>query len=271
VKRNFALLGAVAAVTLGATALGSWGHGAAPPIAASSHREAPLISTDPEVDGTDFYMFRSPDNPDTITFIMSYNPLEAPEGGPNFYKFGEEPTVYKLNIDNNGDAEEDIVYEWRFRTHQRNPNTFLYNTGPVNSINDPNLNVYQTYSLTRIDRGQPPRVLFTDMPVAPVNTGKRSFPDYDKVWMEAVRDVPNVPNAKVFAGPTDDAFWVDLRVFDLLQVSPPGVAKDSLAGFNVHSIVLQAPISRFTRNGMIPTDTNSHEAVIGAWGSCRCG
>ena len=265
-KRSFGLLGAVTAVTIGATAVGSWHPGASTPeVAASSHREAPLISLDPEVDGTDFYMFRSPDNPDTITFIMSYTPLEAPEGGPNYYKFAEDPAVYKLNVDNNGDAEEDIVYEWRFKTMQRNPNTFLYNTGAVTSIDDPDLNVYQTYSLTRVDRGREPRVLFTDMPVAPVNVGKRSFPDYDKVWNEAIRDGPSVPNAKVFAGPTDDAFWVDLRVFDLLQVSPPGVAKDSLAGFNVHSIVLQAPIARFTSNGMVPTSTSSHEAVIGAW------
>jgi hypothetical protein len=266
VKRSIGLLGAVAAVTLGATAFTSWHAG--PEAVASSHREAPLIATDPEADATDLYAFVSPDKPDTLTFIMSYNPLEGPDGGPNYYKFGSD-VLYRLNIDNDGDAEEDIVYEWRFRTETRNPNTFLYTTGAVNSIDDANLNVRQFYSLTRIDKGGAPRLLIDNVPVAPVNVGKRSFPDYDKVAAQAVVEVPNTGGAKVFAGPTDDAFWVDLRVFDLLQVSPPGQARDSLAGFNVHTIALQANIGRFTRNGSSPTDPKDPAAVIGVWATAH--
>lgn len=261
-KRTIGLVGAIAGVTLGAMSLMSWRAG--PEAAASSHREAPLIATDPEADGTDLYAFRSPDRPDTLTFIMAYNPLEAPEGGPNFYKFADD-VVYKLNIDNNGDAEEDIVYEWRFFTQQRNPNTFLYNTGPVASITDPNLNVFQTYSLTRSDRGGATRTLIENVPVAPNNVGKRSFPNYDTVNAEAVVEVPNTGGAKIYAGPADDPFWVDLRVFDLLQVSPAGQAKDSLAGFNVHVIALQANIARFTAGGAVPTDPMDPAAVIGVW------
>ena len=261
-KKRLGLVGAVAAASLSLTALASW-H-SEPSVTASSHREAPLIAVDPEADGTDFYMFRSPDNPDTVTFIMAYNPLESPEGGPNFYKFGDE-VVYRLNVDNNADAEEDIVYEWRFKSEYRNKDTFLYNTGPVNSLNDPNLNFRQTYTMTRRDGNGEPRVLIENAPVAPVNVGKRSFPDYGKVMREAVLDVPNVPGAKVYAGPADDPFWVDLRIFDLLQVLPAGQAHDSLAGYNVHVIALQAPLTRFTANREAPSGVSDPNAVIAAW------
>src|SRR5438046_2612686 len=93
---------------------------------ASSHREAPLISQDPEADNTDLYAFVSPDKPDTVTFVANYIPLEEPNGGPNFPAFGDD-VLYKINIDNTGDGEEDISYEFSFNTTTRNPNTFLYN------------------------------------------------------------------------------------------------------------------------------------------------
>ncbi|MFN8557880.1 MAG: DUF4331 domain-containing protein [Dehalococcoidia bacterium] len=259
-KRTIGLLGAVAAVALGVTTLASWHNG--PAVDASSHREAPIIATDPEADGTDLYAFISPDRPDFITFIMSYNPLEAPDGGPNFYKFGDN-VLYSLKIDNDHDGEEDITYEWRFKTTTRNPNTFLYNLGPVTRIDDPNLNVYQTYSLWRTDKGAAPRQLIADVPVAPVNLGKNSFPNYDAVAAQAVVEVPNTGGARVFAGPTDDPFWVDLAIFDLLQAGKP--PRDSLAGFNVHTIALQAPITRFTKGGVRPTDPSDPAAVIGVW------
>ncbi len=258
-KRTLSLLGAVAGVIAGATALTSIHE--TPRITASSHREAPLISNDPEADGTDLFVFRSPDRPDTLTFIMNYSPLEAPDGGPNFYKFGDD-VLYSLHVDNNGDAEEDITYEWRFRSETRNPNTFLYNTGAVNAIDDPNLNVRQFYSVTRIDRGREPRVLIDNVPVAPHNVGKRSFPDYDKVANEANVEVPNTGGARIFAGPRDDPFWVDLAVFDLLGL---GRGVDSLAGYNVHTIALQASIARFTSGSMAPSAATDPNAVIGVW------
>src|SRR5678816_2136333 len=89
------------------------------PAIASSHREAPLISADPLADNTDVYAFVSPDAPDTVTLIANWIPLEAPAGGPNFYKFGDD-VLYQINIDNDGDAKDDIVFEFRFKTHIQN-------------------------------------------------------------------------------------------------------------------------------------------------------
>src|SRR5437763_1685477 len=119
------------------------------PGKASSHREAPLISQDPMADNTDLYAFRSPDRPDTVTLIANYIPLESPAGGPNFPAF-DDTVLYEINVDNDGDAEEDISYQFRFHTETRNPDTFLYNTGPIASLDDPNWNRRQTYSVTRV-------------------------------------------------------------------------------------------------------------------------
>src|SRR5689334_9533107 len=107
---------------------------------ASSHREAPLISQDPTADVTDVYAFRSPDRPDTLTLIANWIPLEQPQGGPNFYKF-DDSVLYTINIDNVGDGRDHISYQFKFRTQVQNPNTFLYNTGPITSLNDPDYNI----------------------------------------------------------------------------------------------------------------------------------
>jgi hypothetical protein len=115
---------------------------------ASSHREAPMISQDPAADGTDFYVFKSPDRTDTITLIANYYPFQEPAGGPNFYRFGDD-VLYRINIDDNGDTINDQWFDFTFKTVVRNGNTFLYNTGPVASLTDANLNVYQTYTVTR--------------------------------------------------------------------------------------------------------------------------
>src|SRR5690349_25044445 len=120
------------------------------PVRASSHREAPLISQDPLADNTDVYAFVSPNNPNRVTLIANFIPFEAPYGGPNFFKF-DDNVLYEIMVDNDGDAVEDVTYQFRFTTTVRNPNTFLYNTGPITSINSANLNVAQTYSVTRID------------------------------------------------------------------------------------------------------------------------
>ena len=121
---------------------------------ASSHREAPSISQDPTADATDLYAFRSPDAPDTITFIANYVPLQSPTAGPNFYKFGDN-VLYEVNIDNNGDAIEDITFQFRFRSDVNpanafNGNTFLYNTGAVASLADANLNQRQFFSVSKL-------------------------------------------------------------------------------------------------------------------------
>ena len=108
------------------------------PGKASSHREAPLISQDPLADNTDLYAFLSPDAPNTVTIVANYIPLEAPAGGPNSPAF-DDTVLYEIHVDNNGDAEEEITYQFRFHTETRNPDTFLYNTGPITSLDDTEL------------------------------------------------------------------------------------------------------------------------------------
>ena len=122
------------------------------PGQASSHREAPLIGGDPQADNTDLYAFMGPDKPDMVTIIASYSPFEDPQGGPNFYKFGDN-VLYEIKIDNNGDAVEDISYQFRFTSVITNPNTFLYNTGPITRLDDPNRNMYQTFTVSRVQGG----------------------------------------------------------------------------------------------------------------------
>ena len=118
----------------------------------SSHREAPEISKDPVADGTDTYAFVSPDKPGTVTLIANFIPLQPPDGGPNFYEFGDD-VAYDIKIANSGKGKADIVYRFQFTTKIRNPKTFLYNTGPIDNIGDPNWNRPQYYSVTRIEGG----------------------------------------------------------------------------------------------------------------------
>jgi hypothetical protein len=227
---------------------------------ASSHREAPVIADDPAADNTDLYAFRSPDRPDTVTLVANYIPLEEPAGGPNFAKF-DDSVLYELKVDNDGDSDEDISYQFRFSTTVANGNTFLYNTGPVTSLDDPDLNVRQTYTVTRVDGKNRATVLGTGIATPPVNIGPRSTPNYDALASGAVTDLPG--GIKVFAGQRDDPFFVDLgSVFDLAGLRPfnpfhliplpagPGV--DGVAGFNTHSIAIQVPISQLVK---IPNTT----------------
>ena len=225
------------------------------PGRASSHREAPLISGDPQADNTDVYAFMSPDAPDTVTLIASFLPFEDPSGGPNFYKFGDN-VVYEIKIDNNGDGVEDISYQFRFTSQTVNPNTFLYATGPIKSLDDPNRNLYQTYTVTRVEGGRavsiagPMRTMYD-------NVGPASTPNYGGNG-SGVNEFRQADGSvgKVFAGQTDDAFFLDLRVFDFLyggNLSEAGT--DSLAGFNVHSIALQVPKSSL----------KSSSPIIGVW------
>ncbi|MGH8984885.1 MAG: DUF4331 domain-containing protein [Acidimicrobiia bacterium] len=229
---------------------------------ASSHREAPLISEDPVADNTDTYAFVSPDRPDTVTLVANWIPFELPAGGPNFNKFGDD-VLYKINVDNDGDATADVVYEWRFKTTVANPDTFLYNTGPVESLDDEDLNVKQTYTLTEVRDGERTK-LVKNAPVAPANIGPRSTPNYDQLAAEATVEASG--GVQSFAGPRDDPFFVDLgAVFDLLGNRPLNEAhvaplpnapgQDDVAGFNVHSVVLQVP-----SDSLVDGDP-----VIGVW------
>src|ERR1700678_2706167 len=140
----------------------------------SSHREAPEISKDPVADSTDVYAFVSPDKPDTVTLIANYVPLQLPSGGPNFYEFGDD-VLYEIHIDNNGDGYADISFQFRFNTTLSDPNTFLYNTGPIESISSPNWNRRQFYDVTMVTHGGA-RVLGRGLACPPCNIGPLSTP-----------------------------------------------------------------------------------------------
>src|SRR5579872_829450 len=127
----------------------------------SSHREAPEISKDPVADSTDLYAFVSPDRPDTVTLISNYIP-EGPAGGPNFYEFGDD-VLYEIHIDNDGDALADVTFQFRFQTVVHNPNTFLYNTGPITALDSANWNRRQTYTVTKVLENGPTTVLGTGL------------------------------------------------------------------------------------------------------------
>jgi len=219
----------------------------------SSHREAPEISQDPVCDNTDVYAFVSPDKPGTVTIVANYIPFEAPSGGPNFFEFGQN-VLYSIYVDNDGDAMPEIEYQFVFESSLQNPNTFLYNTGPIGSLTDPNWNSRQTYSVFRIDQkhkkgtavaapngdssvsddssdiaagGGPAfpgkgkvSLLATDLPCPPCNVGVRSTPNYElNLAMPAVQTLPT--GEVVFAGQRSDPFYVDVgSIFDLGALRP---------------------------------------------------
>jgi Domain of unknown function (DUF4331) len=239
----------------------------------SSHREAPEMAKDPVADSTDVYAFVSPDRPNTVTLIANYIPFQAPDGGPNFNEFGDD-VAYDINISNKGKGEADIVYRFHFSTRVRDPKTFLYNTGPISNIHDTTWNRPQFYSLTRIKNGKK-KVLAEHLPCPPVNIGPRSTPNYHHLAAQAVH---TVGRRRVFAGQRADAFHVDLgSVFDLGALRPfqhlhlipmaDTAGRNSLQGFNVHSLVLQVPISEVSRAGDVPHKPEQAKSVIGVWSS----
>ena len=172
---------------------------------ASSHREAPLTSADPQIDNTDVYAFVSPDDAKKVTFVSSWIPFEEPAGGPNFYNWAEH-TNYDINISNDGDARAEIVYRWRFKTHYRNANSFIYNNGPVTSLNDENLLIYQTYDLLRIKNGNSKKIL-TREPVAPSNVGDASMPDYNSDLFDAAVVAGRQRSRAGSGSPTTRSSW----------------------------------------------------------------
>lgn len=243
----------------------------------SSHREAPAISQDPAADNTDLYAFVSPDQPDTVTLIANFIPLEDPAGGPNFFQFGDD-VLYQVLIDNNGDGVADIAYAFRFTTEVSNPDTFLYNVGPIASLDDPDWNVRQFYSVTKVTGQGRARqtVLAEQLPSPPVRIGPRSTPGYEALASAAVHTLPT--GETVFAGQREEGFFVDLgSIFDLgtlrpvqnLHLIPTAAAAgvDGTKGFNVHTIAIQVPKSHLTKDGSEPTDPLDPKSVMGVWAS----
>ncbi len=251
----------------------------APPFGgASSHREAPSISQDPTADNTDVYAFRSPDAPGTATLIANYVPFQEPAGGPNFYRFSDD-VKYEVNVDNTGDGRADITYELRFDTAVRNPDTFLYNSGPITynakTGTYTNLNLVQTYTLRRITRNGKRTVVKTlgrKLLTPPNNVGPRSTPDYESLVAPAIHRFKD--GTRVFAGQRDDPFFVDLGgTFDLLgfRSAPPEAFStggvDGLRGYSVNTIAIQVPINQLTRTRKVPTDANANSSAIGVYAS----
>ncbi len=241
-KLAFVLLAAAASAAL-IVAFAS--RGGSPSAAqASSHREAPLIAEDPSADNTDTYAFRSPDKPDTVTIISNYIPGEDPAAGPNWYTFSPSAR-YVIYADKNGDGKPDVT--WRFRFRNRAPVAFLQNT-------------QQEYNVTRLD-GSGPRVVGDGLLTPPDNIGPRSTPNYHALATAGVHDLSD--GSKVFAGQRDDGFFGDIgAAFDLVAIrsgtGASGGGKDFFAGYAVHSIALQVPLSQLDNGG-------NH--VVGIWSS----
>jgi hypothetical protein len=234
----FAALAAALAAAVGAAVAFRGGPSGAQ---ASSHREAPLISEDPTADDTDVYAFRSPDKPDTVTLIANVIPGEDPAAGPNWYTFS--PTArYDVYVDRNGDGKPDIT--WYFRFNAGTPTLFLGGT-------------QQQYTVTKVV-GNKATVVGKGLVTPPDNIGPRSTPNYHALAQQGVHELAD--GSTVFAGQRDDPFFGDVgAIFDLVAIrngtGATGGGKDFLAGYAVHSIALQVPISMI--------DNDSH--VVGVW------
>lgn len=237
---------------------------------ASSHREAPLIADDPLADNTDVYAFRSPDNPNTITIIANYVPLQLPQGGPNYYFFGEN-IRYEIHIDNNiATPGDDIIYRFTFKNVYEDPTTFF-------SVRLGLRNNRTTYTLERsTDGGATFQTLVQDGFVPPPNIGKRSIESpvglnttYDALINKAIRTLPT--GEKIYCGSADDPFFVDLGgAFDLGDLPRQnGKPRDGVACFNTSTIAIQVPITNLLKAGapLQPTSILDSDYVIGVWAS----
>ncbi|MGE5804549.1 MAG: DUF4331 domain-containing protein, partial [Ignavibacteria bacterium] len=221
---------------------------------ASSHREAPLISNDPLADNTDLYVFRSPDDPNTVTIVANYIPLELPEGGPNYATFGED-VRYEIHIKNQtssgalGTAADDITYRFTFTQVNEDPSTFF-------NIRLGKQNLKTTYTAEKsTDGGYSWTTILNNGIVPPNNIGPRSIDGgaglntpYSNLVSSGIMTASS--GEKIFCGPRDDPFFVDLGgIFDLGQTrndygTDPNNsenARDAVAGFNTHAIIVQVP------------------------------
>ena len=236
---------------------------------ASSHREAPLIANDPLADNTDLYAFRSPDDPNTITIIANYVPLQVPHAGPNYYSFGED-IRYEIHVENDGTTGDDITYRFTFSKTNQDPTTFF-------NIRLGQQNLKTTYTLEKSINNGPFTAIITGGIVPPPNIGDRSIAGaaglnttYETLFTNAITTATS--GEKVFCGPVDDPFFVDLGgVFDLGDVPrQSGTPVDALKCLNVHSIAIQVPIDLLQKNGQpVSTAVNilDSDFIIGVWAS----
>lgn len=267
---------------------------------AANHREAPITALDHTADITDWYAFVSYDKPNLVTMILDVDPLLEPSNGPNYAPF--DPNVlYEMHVDNNNDGiAEDVVFQFQFQTEDRSANvsTGLFTSAvggiagipQITSLDGPGstgLALRQTYTVTMVKNGVS-TVLGTGLFAVPGNVGPRTMPNYYNadpnnpgLFQQGIHDLGN--QITVFAGTVDDPFFIDLGgVFDSINwravtggdVLKKGIdaddkhnyAADSVAGFNVNSIVLQLPITMLTVDGK-KHNANEKQAVLGTYGS----
>jgi hypothetical protein len=244
----------------------------------SSHREAPEISKDPVADSTDVYAFVSPDRKDSVTLIANYIPLEGPDGGPNFYAFGDD-VLYEIHIDNDADGVAEISYQFRFQDKLQLPNTFLYNVGPIETLDSMNWNRRQFYSVRRIDHvHHRTSVLGDHLASPPCNIGPLSTPDFPALAAAAIHELPD--EQFVYAGQRAEGFYVDLgSIFDLGDLRPfaalhatfglpalqNGGGVNATKALNVHTIAIQVPKTLLTVDGSNPSNPADQRSVIGVW------
>jgi hypothetical protein len=260
------LLALLAAIVAGAIAVAM--------SSGSSHREAPNTSKDPTADDTDVYAFKTADMPESLTVIANWIPFEDPAGGPNFYNFDPRAHYY-INVDNTGDGRYDVRYRFAFRTKVVNKNSFAYATPEVTSLNDPQLNVRQSYDVTREQYGsngklRRSKVVARNLPAVPANIGPKTMPDYLALAEQGVKTLKG--GGKVFAGQRDDPFFVDLgTTFDSINfrsgTGNQGGGKDDVAGYNTNSIAIQVPEAQVTKDGKAVEAADSKNAVVGVWSS----
>ena len=256
---------------------------------ASSHREAPIIALDRGADVTDWYAFVSYDHPDRVTMILNVDPLLEPANGPNYFPF--DPNVlYEMKVDNNRDGMEDVTFQFRFKTEIRAPGVFtgfvggIFGIPPITALNGPGsegLSLRQTYTVTMIKNGKATDLTGgNSLYAVPSNVGPLTMPTYDTLFSQGVYSLAN--NVRVFAGTVDDPFYIDLgAAFDSLNfrmgvggiLSPQvdsddthNYAPDSVAGYNVNSIVLEVPITMLTADGKLH-GFGDKQAVIGTYGA----
>ncbi len=251
----------------------------------SSHREAPNVTKHPKVDGTDFYMFRSYESGRAgyVTFVANYNPVQATYGGPNFFTLDSE-ALYEIHIDNNGDAKEDLTFQFRFTNALVNGGNGIalniggkmiavpvINVGQISAGNTTNMNTVETYTVTMVqgDRRSGTKTQLGNTAsgmtfVKPVdNIGAKSIPNYPAYANQYIYtlNLPGGATGRVFVGQRKDPFVVNLgETFDLVNITnplgPENAERDSLEDDNVTSIVMELPISFIT---------SATTPIIGGW------
>ncbi|MFD1872343.1 DUF4331 domain-containing protein [Hymenobacter bucti] len=254
------------------TALATWGTVRHTPLEASSHREAPLIADDPLADNTDVYAFKDPADPERIILIADYIPFQLPQGGPNYYTFGEN-VRYEIHVKNNAATTgDDIVYRFTFTRANSDPSTFF-------NIRLGAQNLKTTYTCEKIVGGNT-TTLVTNGVVPAYNIGPRSISgspaglgqaSYTAYRQGAVTNASGGGGEQVFCGSSDDPFYVDLgAIFDLAGLRPNRGARDGLARYNVHSIALSIPVATLQKSGQ-PAASAANildgNYVIGVWAS----